>query len=295
MKVPFRVKVMRKVQLLLNADRLVEGKMPDYGVKTVSDLNYFGDTDPNHTLDVYLPPEASGKLPVIVECHGGGYTTCCKEINRQHGQWFASNGYAVVNVNYTLMPEATLAEEMRELAQVYVWIEQNADEYGFDLNRLYLTGDSSGGHMVLLFGALQNRKDLQELLGVKPCVSPIKAVAATCPVGDLASNSYITVLLRWLLGKDAKVRNFYKEESFPYYLDEHMLPTLVLTAKTDMGIHGATMKIWKHFKRVNKQCHLISYKKQENILPHVFNVLNPDWPESVAANTDILDWFERHQ
>lgn len=301
MKTSMLVKAFRGLQFLMNKDR-IDRKMPTYDTISVDDINYFGESESakgyqNHLLDVYSPKDIynSTKLPVIVEIHGGGYTTCYKEINRQHGMWFAAQGYRAVNVNYTLLPEGTLAQEMQELRGVFDWIAAHADEYGFDLERLYLTGDSSGGHLALLFAAIQNRPDLQAALNVKPMDHPIKAVAATCPVGSFVEKDVVSLAISKLL----LTKNFFEENdaeklSYKYFLDRTMMPTYLVTAETDVGIHTVTENIHKHMEEQGIAHTYACYEKQEHKLPHVFNVLNPDWVESIQANNDILAFFEEN-
>jgi len=288
------VMAFRYIQDRNNADAMAR-KHPNFGTVSVDDIPYMEGEGEYHLLDVYSAPDAEGKLPVIVEVHGGAYCTCHKEINRQHGQWFAAHGFRVVNVNYTLVPEGTIAEEMQELAKVFAWIEDHADEYGFDTDRLYLTGDSSGGHLVLLFAAIQNRKDLQELLEVEPVKSGINAVAATCPVGSFVDKDPMSQGINLILGKGFRFRNPVKELSYDYFLDSSMLPTFILTADTDLGIHMVSKKIHRFMEDRQIAHEYTSYQATvHRSLPHVWNVLNVGWPESVQANKDIVEFFKKY-
>ncbi len=297
MSTSFVVKAFRVMQYFMNVDR-IDKKTPTYGTKEEADINYFGErgrkSNKFHLLDVYGPAgvDKKEKLPVIVEVHGGGYTTCYKEINRQHGMWFASQGYRVVNVNYTLIPEGTVAEEMQELRQVFRWMEKNAGKYGFDMDRLYLTGDSSGGHLVLLYGALQVNSELQKICAVEPMTKPIKAVCATCPVGSFQKTDLVSrALVKFLLGDSFALHNDTEKFSYQSFLQPGMLPTFIVTTKSDVGIHNVTASIHKDMIDKGIEHAYACYQKQENKLAHVFNVLNPDWVESIQANKDILAFF----
>lgn len=302
MKVSILVKAFRGLQFLMNKDRVAR-KMPTYDTVSIDDINYFGESPKakgyeRHLLDTYSPKEVYNeeKLPVIVEVHGGGYTTCYKEINRQHGMWFAAHGYRVVNINYTLLPEGTIAEEMQEIRGAFSWMEEHAEEYGFDLDRLYLTGDSSGGHLALLFASIQNRPDLQRALNVKPMTHPLKAVAATCPVGTFVEKDVVSLAIsKLLLGSKFFSENDAEILSYHQFLDGHMIPTYLVTAETDIGIHAVTEKIHHFMEEQGIEHTYACYEKQEHKLPHVFNVLNPDWVESVQANKDILAFFKEHE
>ena len=109
------IRVMRRAQVRANAPRIAANPNP-YGVRIQTDIPYIDDGDPCHLLDVYSPMDGGdAPLPVIVELHGGGYVTCGKEINAQHGQYLASRGFRVVNINYTLCPEGDISTIMNEL------------------------------------------------------------------------------------------------------------------------------------------------------------------------------------
>ena len=95
------INIARKAQLQANAQRITANLNP-YGVHILRDIPYLGDARTEHLLDVYAPTQSTAPMPVIVEIHGGGYIACNKEINAQHGQYLASKGFRVVNMNYTL-------------------------------------------------------------------------------------------------------------------------------------------------------------------------------------------------
>ena len=304
---------MRLGQYYLNKDAF-DKKTDTYGTYEVSDLNYlYGDVptgpyDPKaaamggdarwHLLDVYSPTpldvENPEKLPVIVEVHGGGYLTNNKECNRPHGMYFASKGYKVVNINYTLQPEAEFDQELREINAAFNWIGDNADKYGFDLDNVFLTGDSSGAHLSLLYTAVQTRPDLQEYFKVTAPEVKIKGTALTCPVGSFLDPDIVSTAFRNLAGRlyDTKGK---MNISYQGFADETYPEVCIITTDTDVPIHTNSEAVhkWLDFKGVRHEYK--SFESQGNKLGHVFNVLHPDWPESIEANQMILDFFEKRK
>ena len=302
---------LRLGQYYLNKDAFVK-KTDTYGTYEVSDLNYlYGDVpagpyDPKaaamggdarwHLLDVYSPTpldvENPEKLPVIVEIHGGGYLTNNKECNRPHGMYFASKGYKVVNINYTLQPEAEFDQELREINAAFDWIGANADKYGFDLDNVFLTGDSSGGHLSLLYTAVQTRPDLQEYFKVTAPAVKIKGTALTCPVGSFLDPDIVSTAFRNLAGRlyDTKGK---MNISYQGFADETYPEVCIVTTDTDVPIHTNSEAVhkWLDFKGVAHQYK--SFEGKTHKLAHVFNVLHPDWEESIEANQFILDFFAR--
>lgn len=302
---------LRLGQYYLNKDAF-DKKTDTYGTYEVSDLNYlYGDVpagpyDPKaaamggdarwHLLDVYSPTpldvENPEKLPVIVEIHGGGYLTNNKECNRPHGMYFASKGYKVVNINYTLQPEAEFDQELREINAAFDWIGANADKYGFDLDNVFLTGDSSGGHLSLLYTAVQTRPDLQEYFKVTAPAVKIKGTALTCPVGSFLDPDIVSTAFRNLAGRlyDTKGK---MNISYQGFADETYPEVCIVTTDTDVPIHTNSEAVhkWLDFKGVAHQYK--SFEGKTHKLAHVFNVLHPDWEESIEANQFILDFFAR--
>ena len=56
-------------------------------------------------------------------------------------------GVAVAVLEYTLLPEATLAEVVREVRSAIAWLYRNAGAYGIDCERIHVGGSSAGGHL----------------------------------------------------------------------------------------------------------------------------------------------------
>lgn len=99
---------------------------------------------------VYNPKAASGPLPIFIWTHGGGFMTgdlnsddlLCRAIS-EHTQ------SVVVNVDYSLTPEAKWPTQLNECVKVYKWAHDNASSIGGDSNRMYTIGGSAGGALAL--------------------------------------------------------------------------------------------------------------------------------------------------
>ena len=78
-----------------NDFKRISMQTPASGVKQKNNLPYLADDLEEHTLDIYYPENAAGKLPVIVDIHGGGWMAGSKEINKNYCLDLASRGYCV--------------------------------------------------------------------------------------------------------------------------------------------------------------------------------------------------------
>lgn len=168
-------------------DCVVSDTERDAGLKTPEDVERFDDIQygPDekwNVLDVYLPKERgktgerpegrglskeegwsekgslSGKeeggLPVIVSVHGGGWVYGDKELYQFYCMSLAQRGFAVVNFTYRLAPEHKYPAQMEDVNRVMEWIFRNGAQYGFDLGKVFLVGDSAGAHLAGLYACI---------------------------------------------------------------------------------------------------------------------------------------------
>lgn len=57
---------------------LAKQEIPD-GIKEFSGIPYVDDGHRGYLLDIYYPENAAGKLPLIIDIHGGGFLYGYKE------------------------------------------------------------------------------------------------------------------------------------------------------------------------------------------------------------------------
>ena len=132
----------------------------DAGLTTPEDVQRFdnivyGTAAPKmQVLDVYRPKHISGKLPVIVSVHGGGWVYGDKERYQYYCMSLAQRGFAVVNFTYRLAPEHLFPAHLEDTTAAFCWTVAHAEEYGFDTERVFGVGDSAGAHLLGLFCCL---------------------------------------------------------------------------------------------------------------------------------------------
>ncbi len=102
-------------------------------------------------LDIYRPKDAEGKLPVIVNVHGGAWVYGDKELYQFYSMDLARRGFAVVNFTYRLCPEFQFPAPVEDTDLVFRFIKSHADEYGLDTGNLFAVGDSAGAHLLGLY------------------------------------------------------------------------------------------------------------------------------------------------
>jgi acetyl esterase/lipase len=123
--------------------------------EALRDIPYAEDS-PKQVLDVYLPATGDGPYPTILAIHGGGFNTYSKDLYRVIGPWYAANGYAFVTFNYRLTTTDSYPAQIEDSFCALAWLHANADEYGFDPDRVMVTGGSSGGYMAAMVGTVDD-------------------------------------------------------------------------------------------------------------------------------------------
>ena len=109
-------------------------------------------------LDLYVPPEQSGLLPVIVWVHGGGWRGGSKGSGGR-ALPMLQRGYAVVDVGYRLSGEAIFPAQVEDCKAAVRWVRANAAQYGLDPDRIGAWGSSAGGHLVAFLGTAGDVKE----------------------------------------------------------------------------------------------------------------------------------------
>ena len=103
-------------------------------------------------LDVYQAP--GGPRPTLLYFHGGGWTNGNKERSTLIVLPWLEMGWNVVNAEYRLADVAHAPAAVEDGRCALRWIYRNAARYGFDLDRIVVSGNSAGGHLALTTGML---------------------------------------------------------------------------------------------------------------------------------------------
>ncbi len=105
-------------------------------------------------LDVYVPPNVSHPVPVVVVIHGGGWVEGRKEERVLEMMPYLQMGFAAVNVEYRLGRFSLAPAAVEDCRCALHWVFANAKQYHFDPSRVVLQGGSAGGHLALTTGML---------------------------------------------------------------------------------------------------------------------------------------------
>jgi len=98
-------------------------------------------------LDVYSF-EGAESAPVMVYVHGGAWVAGDKSRVHEKDDFFVDAGFVFISVNYTLLPEGTVEQQLREVDAALGFIAQNVGKAGGDPNNIHLMGHSTGAYIV---------------------------------------------------------------------------------------------------------------------------------------------------
>ena len=127
------------------------------GATVHRDLIYGQVGDRKLPLDLYLPPDTSAPVPVVIWVHGGAWRGGGKG-NGGQARNMITRGFAVVDVEYRLSGEALFPAQIEDCKTAVRWVRANAKKYDLDPDRIGAWGASAGGHLVALMGLTHDEK-----------------------------------------------------------------------------------------------------------------------------------------
>jgi len=122
--------------------------------KVIKDIPYPGAPkgDARRSLDLYLPPESGSKPPLLIFIHGGYWLLSDDEyrIGPYVANTLSRMGIAVALLRYRLASSAPHPAQAEDVAAGVGLLMREAQHYGYDSKRIFLSGHSAGGHLAAL-------------------------------------------------------------------------------------------------------------------------------------------------
>ena len=135
-----------------------------------------------HKVDIYIPEKPTSQKGAILFIHGGGWHDGDKQIHNKDAEYFCNRGYICASMNYRFVSEKlSVFNELDDITSAIEELKIKCAEYGFDIEKLILSGGSAGAHLALLYA--YTRRD-------EASVTPV-AVGAYCPPVNLAKPDFL--------------------------------------------------------------------------------------------------------
>ena len=130
------------------------------GTVMKGNIPYNSDTLKKHMLDIYLPTNVKGKLPLVILIHGGGWLSNDKYADigymKKTVAEIINSGIALASIDYRFSTQAVFPAQIQDCNRAISFLYDNAEKYGFDKNLFAVMGFSAGGHLASLVGLSKN-------------------------------------------------------------------------------------------------------------------------------------------
>lgn len=135
--------------------------------KKVFGKELFWDTSAGKVRVLFNNYDCDEVRPVHFNIHGGGFNTSFPEVDDKYMQMFSDKlGIKVINIDYTLAPEAQFPVAMNQCKAVVEYAKAHAEELKIDTERMSIGGYSAGGNL----SAAVILSDPERTLGIKGCI-----------------------------------------------------------------------------------------------------------------------------
>ncbi len=98
-------------------------------------------------IDLY--PAADKAAPCLVFLHGGYWQRNSRDVFAMLVEGVSSHGWSVAIPGYSLAPEVSLTDIVKEISQSLDWLAQNGESHGIS-GPVVLSGWSAGAHLVAM-------------------------------------------------------------------------------------------------------------------------------------------------
>jgi arylformamidase len=133
--------------------------------------------EPRTVMDIYVP-KGKGPFAVHVFVHGGYWQEFSKTESTFAVGNFLDHDTILVVMDYTLAPEAKMAQIIDEARACALWVLHNIARYGGDPQNITMSGHSAGAHLLAQILAMDWQAE-----GFDAC--PLKGAALVSGVYDL--------------------------------------------------------------------------------------------------------------
>ncbi len=207
----------------------------------INDLPYYSGADQDdkkHKLNLVLPEKKN--TPILIWLHGGAWAYGGRTLEMELAKKIAAQEIAVAAVSYRLSPAEynnppkttgiQHPEHIKDVARAFSWIYNNATNYGYDADNIFIAGYSAGAHLAALLSMderyLQaHTLDLSHIAGTIPISGTFDIPKYFDAIENAYGNDFAVKHVNGVFGPTG---NF--DEASPIaYIDQLDLPMLVIS------------------------------------------------------------------
>ncbi len=190
-------------------------------------------------LDLYVPRAGA---PLVVYVHGGAWRAGTKASGVP--TFLIDAGFAVASLDFRQSTDAPFPANVHDIKAGIRFLRAKAAEYGYDTDKVLITGSSSGAHLAILVGVTNGNAQLEGEVGDYPdASSDVQAILSYFAATDLTTILSLSTpfgvsvrepSLKLLLGDvPDKVPELAQLASPVYHVDANDPPLLLLHGDRD--------------------------------------------------------------
>lgn len=150
----------------------------------------YGQTSGSALMADVAYPVSDDPVPAIIYVHGGRWRAGERTgRDRLDVYEWAGEGFFSMTIDYRLVPASPAPAPYQDLLCAIRWVHAHAEEYGIDSDRVYLIGNSAGGHLVSLVATLGDGP-YEKVGGWENARSDVRAVISAAAPYELNSLSW---------------------------------------------------------------------------------------------------------
>ncbi len=153
--------------------------------------------------DIYTPPGAPKNAPSVLLVHGGGWSSGDRSQLRGYGILLGRQGFVCVASEYRLSGEAPWPAQIHDVKAALRWMRANHERLGIDPQRIAISGNSAGGHLVLMMGGTPNVPEFEGDGGNPGVDTSVAAVLSFYPPTDFGDAAKLSTAVAALMGPNA--------------------------------------------------------------------------------------------
>ncbi len=290
----FMIKSMEKTQIK-------DYQKEDETYTLEKDIPYLNDGNIKHTFNIYRYQGKNKKKGTLIHIHGGCWIYGDKMYGDPYYVYLTHQGYDVVSISYQLIPKVEFYYQVQDCYYALKYLFKNQDNLNLDLSKVMLIGDSAGGLLALLTYGLITKSKLNEVYKLPPLNVKIDMLTLLHPcleihrsLGLLSNkdNYYLDRIIEKEFFKGYKDNPIYYYSSLSEvinYLNFNKVH-IVTSLRDNLNKHAfyAYDLFLKH--HVDVTIDIVPFYKK---LDHVFELLHPEFEESILTNNLYLDIFEK--
>lgn len=248
-----------------------------------------------YRYDVILAKPENRLGITLVDVHGGAYVYSTRRHNHTFMNFFLERGFDIVLLDYPLgNGKIGPKEQFGAIYEQFQHFATHMKEYGVG-EKLFLTGDSAGGHYALLLAEALTLPSVRENLG-KPSLDNLnlQGILLSCPVYDYVNTAATKGLTKYvrhqMFGPECDNLDLVKAHCPRTNFKEFNLPIFVSSCRNDfIGFNSKLLD--EDSKALGKDLTYLYLDSDNRKVDHVHNLTKMDLPESLKVNQAMVDFM----